>query len=377
MARGKRPSLDIAVLGLEPSGARTQAGRPTWSWPEGLASRGALPELLAGRFEPGGAAVHEIEDCQRDDPDRRALAALDLDEETGALERALGDWRLAGGDRSAFAQLVAKWREQGYERLLAFDPVHLKAETDHAITFGPRFLDLDAGDFDALLADLDHWLAADGMHVERMGNQVYLVAERREDGAGPAAAVLSRSGAPLACLLNRNAGVFIDETRSDPVLRQWLTELQMWLYPQPMNDRRAARGQPILSSFWPHGMNELADGLPESRDLDALVVSDSPAVLARVPASLAWTPASVEPVLEALRAGRAVRVVLTEPAWCRLEGDLGGFQAELARIDAWLAEVMTAVPERKVALSDGEGGRWRRRSPWRRIRARLAAGERS
>jgi len=186
MARGSRPSLRLSVLGLEPGDVEGE--RSAWSWPPGMPSRGALPPLLAGRFEPGRGGAHEIDDCHRDDPDRLALRALGLAEETDALERACGDWQQAGGDRAGFARHLAGWRESGYERLAAFDPVHLKAETDHAITFGPRFLDLDPGDLDGLLADLNAWLAADGMRAERIGRQVYLLAERREDGVGPAAA---------------------------------------------------------------------------------------------------------------------------------------------------------------------------------------------
>ncbi len=387
MVTGARPRLELAIRGLDPREGRAHDATfdaPVWTWPEGLPSRGALPECLGGRFLPGASGPgvsggHAIADCHRDDPDRQALAALGREEAADALDalaRALGDWLLGGGTRAGFEQRVAEWRDRGFERLLSFDPVHMKAETDHAITFGPRFLDLEPEDLDALLTDLNAWLAGDGMRAERIGHRVYLLAEKRDDGVGPASGRLERAGAPLACLLNRNAGVFIDEQRSEPVLRQWLTELQMWLYPQPMNDRRAARGQPILTSFWPHGMSDLGAGLPVTFGAERLVVSDSPAVLARFDGALAWSPASVEAVLEALQAGRAVRAVLTEPAWCRLEGDLGGFQSELARIDAWLAEVMTAVPRLAVELTDGRGGQWRPQSFWRRLRARLAGGGR-
>jgi len=364
-----RPSLTLSVLGLESGGG--DAGQPAWTWPSGLASRGALPALLGGRFEPGHAGDHGIENCHRDDPDRRALRATGLAEETDALERALGDWRLAGGDRDGFARRLAEWRERGYQRIAAFDPVHLKAETDHAITFGPRFLDLETDDLDELLDSMNAWLVADGMRAERIGTQVYLLAERRDDGVGPAAASLARAGAPLACLLNRNAGVFIDEQRSEPVLRQWLTELQMWLYPQPLNDRRAAQGQPILSSFWPHGLCALPAELTEGHSPDGLLLTDSPAVLARVEAAKPWAATDTAPVVDGLRAGKTVQVVLTETGWCRLEGDLGGFQQMLQHIDAWLADVREAVPRVSIELDDGQGGRWRPRPAWQRLLARL------
>jgi len=376
MARRNRPSLTLTVLGLEPGSAGSGSGRPAWSWPPGLASEQALPGLLAGRFEPGPTPSQEIDDCHRDDPDRRALAAAGLDEQTDALERALGDWLLTGGDREGFERQLAEWRRQGYARLLAFDPVHLKAETDHAITFGPRFLALDPADLDDLLTALNEWLSGDGMRAERIGGQVYLLAACREDGVGPAAAHLSRAGAPLACLLNRNAGVFIDEQRSEPVLRQWLTELQMWLYPQPLNDKRAARGQPILSSFWPHGIRTIPERLPAPREPEAMLITDSPALLARVDRAVAW-PVDEEAIAEAVHAGRRLHVVVTETGWCRLEGDLGGFQQELQRIDAWLAGIRSSLPRMPIELDDGQGGRWRPRPLWQRLLARLSGGRRA
>ncbi len=381
--------VELGVLGLDPLDASgdDQSGfsHPVWTWPrEGLDAPEAggrpLPRFLGGRFQRGVLTVEGPDDIACDDPDALALAAVD---ETGSadtplaitapdypLARALGDWRLAGGTRDGFAQQVADWRAQGFERLLCFDPVHLKPETDHAITLGPRYLALTEGELDGLLSKLNPWLAEDGMQAVRLGRQPYLLAQLRPDGIGPANAALTRGGAPLACLLNRNAGVFIDEEHSDPVLRQWLTELQMWLYPQPLNDQRAAHGQPILSSFWPHGLSALSDELPSPPVGERLILTDSPAVLAECDAN-PWRDDEVAATSEAIRAGRPVRVLLTEAAWCRLEGDLGGFQQELARIDAWLERLQAECPGVRVRLDDGQGGVWQPESSLKRAWHRL------
>ena len=372
--------LELHVLGLEPRDGRPDAdsgfSAPTWTWPASDADAGQpLSRLLAGRYvaPPGNAEAAET-DCRHDDPDRQALAVVEATPptEVDAMSRALGDWRLSGGTRAGFRERVADWQAAGFERLLCFDPVHLKAETDHAITLGPRFLDLDAEATDPLVDELNRWLDADGMRVERIGRQLYLLARTSAAGVGPAHVDLQQAGAPLACLLNRNAGVFLDERHSEPLLRQWLTELQMWLYPQPFNDRRAARGEPILNSFWPHGMAELSAVLPAEQPETALVVSDSPAVLARHDAT-AWQGASVEQVARALESDRPVRVVLTETAWCRLEGDLGGFQRELDGIDAWLSRLLDRAPGLSISLEDGRGGRWQQPGVLARWARRLAA----
>ena len=384
--------VELGVLGLEPIDApgddRSGFSRPVWTWPaddsaEQETGERPLAHLLGGRFDRVAATADALHEITCDDPDALALAAVHSaarDESAPAISaqghataRALGDWRLAGGTRSGFAEQVAAWRERGFERLLCFDPVHLKPETDHAITLGPRFLALTEAELDGLLAELNPWLAEDGMQAVRLGRQPYLLAESRVDGIGPANAALQRSGAPLACLLNRNAAVFLDEERSDPVLRQWLTELQMWLYPQRLNDRRAAQGQPILSSFWPHGMSALSDGLPSPLVDERLILTDSPAVLAGCEASV-WR-ADEMAANEAIRAGRPVRVLLTEAAWCRLEGDVGGFQQELARIDAWLERLQAECPGMRVRLDDGQGGAWQPASAlkraWRRLLSRV------
>ncbi|MFW5955078.1 MAG: hypothetical protein ACOCSG_07230, partial [Guyparkeria sp.] len=83
MPVGARPRLELAVLGLDPldgAGSGDQHAAPVWTWPEGLASRGALTACLAGRFVPGRSGSHAIDDCHRDDPDRQALAMLGRDE---------------------------------------------------------------------------------------------------------------------------------------------------------------------------------------------------------------------------------------------------------------------------------------------------------
>ncbi|WP_322522330.1 hypothetical protein SR882_05505 [Guyparkeria halophila] len=385
--------VELAVLGLEPIDApgddRSGFSRPVWTWPTGGAAGQAtgerpLAHLLAGRFQRVAAADDAVHEITCDDPDVLALVAVHRaarDESASASSahgyataRALGDWCLAGGTRSGFAEQVEAWRERGFERLLCFDPVHLKPETDHAITLGPRFLGLTEAELDGLLAELNPWLAEDGMRAVRLGRQPYLLAESRVDGVGPANAALQRSGAPLACLLNRNAGVFLDEERSDPVLRQWLTELQMWLYPQPLNDRRAAQGQPILSSFWPHGLSALSNGLPSPQVDQRQILTDSPAVLAACEATV-WQADEMDAAREAIRAGRCVRVLLTEAAWCRLEGDVGGFQQELAGIDAWLERLQSEHPGLRVRLDDGQGGVWQPASAlkraWRRLLNRV------
>jgi len=373
------PRLDLYVPGLQPRDAWSDDGSgfsaPLWTWPEVDPSH-PLADFLAGRFE-GPVDAPTAPDCRDDDPDRQALALLGgvVPAEVDALTRATGDWGLAGGDRGGFGEQLRDWQAAGFTRLLCFDPVHLKAETDHAITLGPRFLGLDAETIDPLLEAMNAWLAADEMRVERIGTQLYLLARPTPGGVGPAHRDLERAGAPLACLLNRNAGVFLDEEHSEPRLRQWLTEVQMWLYPQPFNDARAAWGEPILNSFWPHGMTEI-DVPPTPEDAPAtLRLSDSPAVLARHDA-VAWTDASVAAVSAALAAGQSVEVVLTEPAWCRLEGDLGGFQRELARVEAWLSDLAGRQGRFRLGLHDGHGGHWRRESSLARLWWRLRGGRR-
>lgn len=380
--------LKLGLLGLDPlDGAgddRSGFSHPVWTWPrEGFENREAgdrpLVRLLRGRFQRGSSPADGPDEVACDDPDALALAAVneaapaDTPVAGTGLVRALGDWRLSGGTRAGFVEQVTAWRQQGFERLLCFDPVHLKPETDHAITLGPRFLALTEAELEGLLDQLNPWLAEDGMQAVRLGHQLYLLAESRPGGIGPANPAFRRGGAPLACLLNRNAGVFLDEERSDPVLRQWLTELQMWLYPQSLNDRRAAQGQPILSSFWPHGLSTL-DELPSPRAEQRLILTDSPAVLAQIDASV-WQADVVSTASEAVTAGRSVRVLLTEAAWCRLEGDLGGFQQELARIDAWLDRLESDSPGARIRLDDGRGGVWQPESAfqraWRHLRQRV------
>lgn len=382
------PALTLTIFGLQPvesvrdaDSARHHAHAlvavdSVWQWPhpESADHEGVDPEVHPEAHRP------LLEALQRRRRRAPAAPAGDCVDDLAALARqrlhqstvepaALVALRADLADDPALSDLLAGHPEWVAVSRLA--PVHLQAGTDHALVFGPRYLDLAAADWASLVGDLNDWLIEDGLaaFTTRSGRQ-YLAYT---------AAGLSRVGQhdlpPLACALNRNVQPFLagDDVRP---LRRWLTELQMWLYAHPLNAARAKRGRPELNSLWVWGRAPLADLRAQPKTAEGsdpgdgvLVYTDSAelagALWAGQGADAAVLMTGALPDLSDLtkrgfRPGaRSLHVVYTEPAWCYLEGDVAGWANALDAADAFLLSWSTATGQQgSFALDDGLGQSW-------------------
>ncbi|HHQ69109.1 MAG TPA: hypothetical protein ENM98_02215 [Halothiobacillaceae bacterium] len=315
------------------------------SEPEWQAKSGLLADYLQyGRKKTVQNA--ELTDSDfADDPQARVLSALGVEQPEAFLHAV----NYAGGVQPDDLTWMA-----------CFEPVHLKAETDHAIVLGRRYLQITAAEQADILDVINPFLQADGLTVWQRDGQVYL------GGRKNAAFDLSTASlTPLAHALNRNAGAFIHPGRGDAHWQRLQTELQMLLYSHPVNQQRAAHGQPEINSFWPHA----AVSLPVEPSVvpglgDKIVLTDSP-LLRQVIAGAQ----DLEHAGKALNSGQGqdVLILATEPGWCRLEGDVAGYHAALNRLDELLAEL--DMPN--LVISDTQGTYWRRATPWQRLYQRL------
>ena len=357
--------LHLTLIGLDPDGLHR--GRPApsafashWQWPEHDRPAGPLAErVLHGRHRHEAVAgLSTVESHCADDPDRLAVLALDLPqvERERVLERGWAFWRWRGDCRLlAEAGHVMDAMPAGQGAISLLEPVHLKAETDHAVVFGSRFLALSESEIRSLFADFAHWLHADGLRLlHGRHGRAYLLHPPSSD---PASALLGeRDLAPLAEALNRNAEPLLSSDAALRPLRRWLTEVQMWLHGHPVNEARARRGLPEVNSFWLHGRTELS---PASRQQDEAVAAvdippfwtDSALLLGAFPQAAVWHPE--------LNIGTdGGRVVLTEPGWCWLEGDVAGWHQALDTVDRWLAEQLAANPKLRLRVDNGRGDYW-------------------
>lgn len=362
--------LHLTLIGLDPErhygGGIPQPEMP-WQWPDPAAAIidgpwGPLAERLAqGRLQTMDApAPADSEPVCDDDPDALALRSLlgsdtvptEIADAAAAL-RWRGDRRL-GAPQPDFLGPDSAWPDN--RAISAFDPVHLKAETDHAVVFGGRLLGLSGEETDRLYADLDHWLKQDGLRLLRgVGDRGYLM-----HGEEDAALLGERDLPPLACALNRNAEPLMTGDDALRPLRRWLTEVQMWLHLHPMNEARAHAGRPTVNSFWVHGRSTPAAAeramaaMAERIPTDALILTDSPLLLGLLPQARVW---NADLDLSTLGA-ESIHLLLTDPAWCWLEGDEQGWLDALTVIDDWLARQRHAMPDLAWVVDDGRGRRW-------------------
>lgn len=356
--------LHLTILGLDPehqldrrpAGNDPLAGDPLWVWqPDENEPRVRHPlaqRLQDGRVRQDKAPRATTPDCM--DPDLLALNSLgfagDAESVPIAALRWLGDLRLG-----ALAPDVPPDLSTASSSLIcAFDPVHLKAETDHALVFGSRLLCLSAAERDRLFDDLDAWLREDGLRLVRStGDRAYLVFDEPEHPR-----LGTRTLPPLACALNRNAEPLLTGDDALRPLRRWLTELQMWLHLHPVNEERARDGRPVVNSFWPYGRAPL-DQVPvqQAEDAGMRIWTDSPVVLGWRSDARAW-PDDFPVSDDLLSAAEDIHVVLTEPLWCWLEGDEQGWRDALDHIDGWLAHQLKRQPDLNWTLDDGLGRSW-------------------
>ena len=203
----------------------------------------ALPHLerLLVKLSPHPTASDADEETSFSPPHERALArALGLPVQDGRIPWAA--WhRLSQGQPPG----DAAW---------AFvTPCQWQVTTDHITLHDPDALALDEAASRALLSIVAPWFAEDGITLHYDQPTRWLA-----------------SGAPLATLaaasldrvLLRDVRPWMPDAREARTLHRLHSEMQMLLYTHAFNDERAARGLPVVNSFWVHGAGVLESSAP-------------------------------------------------------------------------------------------------------------------
>ena len=326
-------ALSIWIPGL-PSPADNE---PDWQWP-GPDDHGPLAEALRRKSEQKAPSVQLADAHWADDPEARILQLLGVEYPAEYLHAGF-----------AVAQQVS---ETDLVWVAAFDPIHLKAETDHAIVLGRRFVQPSANECQQLASAMNAFVQQDGLTVWAEGNNVYLGAYSTADFA-----VDSLPLTPLSYALNRNAGAFIQPGQGGGQYQRLQTELQMLLYNHPVNEQRARQGQPEINAFWAHRASSLPARPVAQPAIAAGLVTDS----------LLLQQYQADALAELSMLSDAQIIAYTEPGWCRLEGDLAGFQQALTNLDQKLQDLQ--VP--KLVVTNTAGYCWRSPNRWQRWFQRL------
>jgi hypothetical protein len=248
--------------------------------------------------------------------------------------------------------------------LLRADPVHLRADQRYLRLFETHSVPVRADEAAQLVASINEFNSARGWR---------LVAPH------PHRWYLSLPSMPrlLTHAPQRAAGADIDPCLpAGTDARQWhglLNELQMLLHDHPVNQARAARGEPAINSLWLWGNGDLPAGLTTSWPA---VCADHP--LARGLARCAGidcrpVPAALEDWLDA----EVPLVILDTLEWPQSYRDIEHWLDEFERLERdWLRPAARALRSGRLAsltldVCNGRrfsGARWRQYRFWQPTR---------
>ena len=204
----------------------------------------ALPHLdrLLARLGPAGTSPGE--ETSFSPPHERALAnALGLPFDDGRTPWAA--WHRHQQGQPAHGQAWA-----------FITPCQWHVSTDHITLRDPDSLGLDEAASRVLLAIVAPWFAEDGIALHYDQPTRWLASGALFDGLATAS---------LERVLLRDVRPWMPEPRAAQAARtlhRLHSEMQMLLYTHAFNDERAARGLPVVNSFWVHGTGSLPAPAP-------------------------------------------------------------------------------------------------------------------
>jgi hypothetical protein len=185
-------------------------------------------------------------------------------------------------------------------------PCYWAMGRDHATLTDPAALALREDESRALLAAMQPYFETDGITLHYLAPERWL-AEGEMFRHLPTAS--------LDRVLSRNVDGWLPEGHSARDLRRLQNEMQMLLYTHPLNDARAAQGQPPVNSIWISGTGALPAGWDDTREKISMPRSLALAVFNDDWAdySQAWAALDAGELAQLLarqRAGETVRLTL-------------------------------------------------------------------
>ena len=233
---------------------------------------------------------------------------------------------------AALAQITARYdlgAAAAARDLLRCDPIHLHADPNKVLVYGPASLDVSAADADALIAAVQREFPA--LNCERGTSPQRWYIARPPDVAGIA---------PSTQWLNaRSITPFMPLAAAQRSWRRWLNDLQMVLHEQPVNQAREARGLLPVNGVWWFG----AGVSPEVTSCAFTQLIGNDAVLAGIAAhtKIPWS-AHAAPAL----ATRGATLVVAGTAFGEA---LAGNVISLPEIEtAWLPSLINALRRRHI-----------------------------
>lgn len=129
-------------------------------------------------------------------------------------------------------------------------PCHWRTGSKHVAMGGVPLPDFAAQESQALLAAMQPYFSEDGINLHY---------EKPERWLARGAVFNDLATASLDRVVGRDVAHWLPAASSAIPLQRLQSEMQMLLYHHPVNDARAARGVPIVNSFWISGTGALPE----------------------------------------------------------------------------------------------------------------------
>lgn len=149
---------------------------------------------------------------------------------------------------SAALTLLANDRYDDSYNYMHADPVHLRAELDHAVLTASQDLAIQEHESDILCDVLNQHFDQDGLHFFRLNNDQWYVSSQHK---------IRLKTTSLADATGRNINFLLPRGEDSKRWKQLLTEAQMLLHAHEVNTRRENAARPTINSLWFHGCGEL------------------------------------------------------------------------------------------------------------------------
>ncbi len=159
---------------------------------------------------------------------------------------------------AAQCSYIADFNETALAGCVRCDPVFLRADRDHARLTPPDALAITSDEADALCRTLNEHFAEDGLQ--------FLVGKKNRWYVVPSQPPYNNSAldaAPMSQAAGRDVALYLPRDKASACWRGLANEVQMLLHAHPVNDTRAAAGQPPVNALWFWGGGAL--GKPVAR----------------------------------------------------------------------------------------------------------------
>ena len=141
--------------------------------------------------------------------------------------------------------------EDAYDSSLFYmhaDPVHLRADMDHAVLTSSSDMAINKQESEALSLSLNRHFEQDGLCFITLDENRWLLSCKEK---------IDLETTPLVDAIGRNINFILPKGDDSTRWRQILTEIQMLMFSHEVNESREARGQLPINSLWFHGCGEL------------------------------------------------------------------------------------------------------------------------